>query len=122
MSLCDTLLRPTSLGLYRAHWSDLILEEVERNLGTILQDPTAAHRRVAAMRTAFTRATVTGFEPLIERMPNQAKYRHVLAAAVVSGAEVIVTFNLRHFRTSGTSQSRIQAQHPDDFLSDLFDR
>lgn len=72
------------------------------------------------MRRAFDRATVEGFEAIIDRMPNAPEDRHVLAAAVIAGAQSIVTFNLKDFRTEGTAQSHIHAEHPDNFLSNLF--
>jgi hypothetical protein len=51
-------------------------------------------------------------------MPNQAKDRHVAAAAVRAGAQVIVTSNLRDFRTLPDG---IEAQSPDEFSCNLFD-
>jgi hypothetical protein len=51
-------------------------------------------------------------------MPNDEKDRHVAAAAVVAGAQVIVTSNLRDFRKLPDG---IEAQAPDEFLLDLFD-
>ena len=52
-------------------------------------------------------------------MTNDPDDRHVLAAAVASSAQVIVTFNLGHFpdeRSFG-----IEARHPDEFLMNRFD-
>jgi predicted nucleic acid-binding protein len=122
-AVCDTLLRAAQRDLYRPYWSALILAEVERNLvaSGLIADPAKARQRVNAMRGAFERANVTGFEALIPSMPNHPQDRHVLAAAVVAGAEVVVTYNLRDFRTAGIPQARITAQHPDAFLTDLFE-
>jgi hypothetical protein len=47
--------------------------------------------------------------------------RHVLAAAIRAGAEVIVTFNLTDFPTESLAPFDIRAQHPDDFLVGLLD-
>lgn len=122
-ALCDTLLRAARRGLFRPLWSELILAEVQRNLvrSGMVSDADKAQKRVAAMRQAFSedRANVTGFDDIIDQMPNQAKDRHILAAAVVAGATTIVTFNLRDFKTAGTPQERIRAQHPDEFLTAL---
>lgn len=57
-----------------------------------------------------------GFEPLIPAMQNHAKDKHVLAAAAKSRAEVIVTFNVKHFPDEALEPWGIVAQHPDDFL------
>jgi len=50
----------------------------------------------------FGDAWVTGCEPLIDRMNNHPKDRHVLAAAVKCGASVIVTYNKRDFPAATT--------------------
>jgi hypothetical protein len=48
------------------------------------------------------------------------KDRHVLAAAIESEADVIVTLNLRHFPSSVLEKLGIEAQSPDDSLADIF--
>jgi hypothetical protein len=45
--------------------------------------------------------------------------RHVLAAAIHSGADVIVTFNVKDFPAAITSPLGIVAQHPDDIIQEL---
>ncbi|WP_072033813.1 PIN domain-containing protein [Dickeya chrysanthemi] len=47
--------------------------------------------------------------------------RHVVAAAVRGNAEIIVTFNLKDFPQPSLNNFGIEAQHPDDFMTDLFD-
>lgn len=120
IGLCDVLLRAAQRDLYRVHWSEDILSEVENVLVRLDIEPTKAQKRVATMRAAFERANVTGFAGIIDRMPNHPKDRHVLAAAVVAGAQSIVTFNLKDFPTEGTEQAHIRAEHPDEFLTNLF--
>jgi hypothetical protein len=115
-----TLLRAAQAGLYRVLWSDEILEEARRNLvESGLTDEPGARRRIAAMRAAFPDALVTGYQPMTQQLPIDAKDRHVLAAAVVGGAPEIVTFNLRHFPRSALSPFGIAAISPDGFLSRL---
>ena len=119
MTLRDTLLRAAAHGYYQLLWSHQILEEARRNL--------VAHGRVTevqathlfdTMQRAFPESMVKGFEGLIEAMPNAPGDRHVTAAAVVSEAQVIVTMNLKDFRELPEG---IEAQSPDEFLSDLMD-
>jgi hypothetical protein len=74
--------------------------------------------RFAAMANEFPEAMVTGHAPLIAAMQNDPKDRHVAAAAVKAGAQVIVTLNLRDF---SNLPDGIEAQSPDDFLGNLFD-
>jgi hypothetical protein len=70
------------------------------------------------MEAAFPEAEIVGFAHLVDAMPNDEKDRHVVAAAVHGGAQVIVTANLRDFRDL---PSGIEAVGPDDFLCDLLD-
>ncbi|MFU8805654.1 MAG: PIN domain-containing protein [Bradymonadaceae bacterium] len=118
-SLRDTLLRAAATGQFQLLWTDQILDETTRNLlkSGIVTEQQAAHL-VNAMTTAFPEAMVRDYESLIEGMPNQEKDRHVAAAAVKAGAQVIVTSNLRDFQEMPAG---IQAQGPDEFLINLFD-
>jgi predicted nucleic acid-binding protein len=115
----DTLLRAAASGLFQVYWSAEILEETTRNLvatGTTTQEQ--AGRLRAAMVSAFPEAMVVGHEQLIAAMQNDEKDRHVVAAAVKAGAQVIVTSNLRDFRPLPEG---IEAQSPDHFLCNVFD-
>jgi predicted nucleic acid-binding protein len=117
ITLCDTLLRLAEGSFFRPHWSEETLDEVIRNLvkrvGVSLP---AAQRRVDNMTMAFPEALVEGYKRLIPAMPNDPKDRHVLAAAVRSGSQVVVTSNLRHFASELLREFEIEAQPPDLFL------
>lgn len=122
-SIRDTLLRATAAGLYRVHWSEAILAEVQRNLyenGMMTEQKAAS--LVGVLRKAFPDAIVSGYEPLVDTMLNDPKDRHVAAAAVVAGAKVIVTANLKDFPRQALEPFGVIAQSPDDFLTDLFHR
>ena len=54
-------------------------------------------------------------------MTNDPKDRHVLAAAVASGAHVIVTSNISDFPTESLASFSIETQTPDQFQTDLLD-
>jgi hypothetical protein len=47
--------------------------------------------------------------------------RHVLAAAIRCNASVIVTFNQKDFPAAALAPYGIEAQHPDEFVGNLFD-
>lgn len=118
-TLRDTLLRAAAEGLYQAYWSEEILTEALRNLVANAQvTEQQAGRLRDAMERAFPEAMVTGHESLITAMKNAEADRHVAAAAVRAGAQVIVTFNERDF--VGMPDG-IEAQTPDEFLLNLFD-
>lgn len=115
----DTLLRAAEQDLYLPGWTDGILEEMRRNLvarGHTREDQ--SHRLVATIAAAFPEARITGHDCLIPCMPNEPEDRHVAAAAVRSAAQLIVTGNLRHFRSLPDG---IEARTAEDFLCDLHD-
>ncbi len=118
-SLRDCLLRAAEEGLYQVLWSEQILEEVRRNLvaNGVMPD-TSAQRLIQVMNEAFPEALTSVSDGLIARMRNHPKDRHVVAAAVSAGAQLIVTSNLRDFKVLPAG---IEALSPDDFLRDLFD-
>jgi predicted nucleic acid-binding protein len=118
-SLRDTLLRAAAVGFYQVRWSPQILDEMTRSLvrtGTMPEQKASRLRSV--MTREFPEAEVTDYEQLIDAMKNDEKDRHVVATAVKAGAQVIVTSNTRDF---AELPGGIEAQSPDEFLSDLFD-
>lgn len=121
MPLCDTLLRIAEKELYRIHFSQEILDETTRNLvkkNRMSEEKAVKYQR--QIKQCFPEAIVEEYEPLIPSMTNDAKDRHVLAAAVKIKADVIVTFNLKDFPKESLKPWGIKAQHPDKFLLDLF--
>jgi len=123
MPLADTLLRMAETPrLYSPKWSQTIIQEVERNLiAKWNMAPEKVRRREDAMRRHFPEAWVRGYEPLIEAMTNDDGDRHVLAAAVRSHAELIVTYNIRHFPAAAIEPFEIEIQGPSTFLRGLYD-
>lgn len=120
--LRDTLLRAAELGMYRLNWSALILEEVKRNLiKRGMTSPVDAQELIDVMSEFFAEAFVRGFETLIPCMTNDRKDRHVLAVAVMSRAQVIVTSNIQDFPNTALAPFGVEAQTPDEFLTHLFD-
>ena len=119
-ALCDFLLRAAAKDMYRLIWTAEILEEVHRTLINDLgKSEKLASKRIEAMQAAFPEALVTQHTPLISVMTNDPKDRHVLAAAVVSGAQIIATSNLADFPPVSLAPFSIEVQSPDQFLSDL---
>lgn len=119
-SLADTLLRLAESDVIRPHWSADVMTELERNLALRLT-PEKAAKRCRAMEAAFPEAMVTGYEGIVDGMENDPKDRHVLAAAVHSDCEVIVTFNTKDFPDAALTPHDLAAVHPDDFLLDQLD-
>lgn len=122
--LRDLLIRLGLTGLYQPKWSAIIENEWQRNLLADRTDLTQeqVQRTATLMNKAVPDAMITGFEPLIDSivLPD-VDDRHVVAAAVRSNAEIIVTLNLKDFPTPALDTFGIEALHPDDFIMDLFD-
>lgn len=106
--------------LYRARWTNDIHEEWMRN--AVRDYPGFSREKAEAVRDKMNEhvldSLVTGYEPLIPSLtlpdPND---RHVLAAAIRCGAEVIVTFNLKDFPNDALRPHGVKAQHPDEFIT-----
>lgn len=119
LTLRDTVLRAAAAGFYQLRWSAEILDEMERNLvSTNTMSADKATRLRATMERYFPEAEVTGYSSLIGGLENDEKDRHVVAAAVKSGAQVITTSNLKDF---APLPEGLEAQSPDEFLCNLFD-
>jgi transposase InsO family protein len=73
------------------------------------------------MDKAVPDCLVTGYEGLIEslELPDPDD-RHVVAAAIRCGAQIIVTNNLKDFPSEVLDQYGIEAQYPDEFLEYQF--
>ena len=91
--LRDFLVRLAMTGLFRAHWSDEILDEMVASILARRSDlqETQLERTRELMCSAVPDCLVTGYQDLIDALdlpdPND---RHVLAAAIRSGSQVIV--------------------------------
>jgi predicted nucleic acid-binding protein len=120
----DLVIRLAQADLVRARWTTDIHDEWMRNI--LNNNPhisrTRLERTKLLMDEAVRDCVVTGHEGLIDSLivPDPDD-RHVLAAAIQGGAEVIVTFNLVDFPPDQLARYHIEALHPDEFFSNLFD-
>jgi predicted nucleic acid-binding protein len=119
--LNDFILELADRGLFRPLWSKDVLFELAKNLVKNGEDPVLVEKRVGTMEHYFADAMVTGYDDLVPTMANDEKDRHVLAAAVRGGAEVLVTFNTKDFPAESVEPFDLEVVHPDDFLLDQLD-
>lgn len=124
IALADTLLRLAEADLYRPLWSQRILDETVAAIEAIHPDLAdgRAHRRAAIMDAAFEDASVSDWEQFVDgiHLPD-CDDRHVVAAAQLGRADLIVTMNLSDFPCEQLSAFAIEVQHPDEFLLNLLD-
>lgn len=111
-------------GLFRARWTQEIHDEWKRNLYANRPELSRAQldRTSELMDKAIPDALVTGYKDLIDGLSlPDTNDRHVLAAAIRCGAGTIVTFNQRDFPNEMLSIYGMESQHPDEFITNLFD-
>ncbi|MGY2896922.1 PIN domain-containing protein [Deinococcus sp. UYEF24] len=111
-------------GLVSARWTVQIHDEWTRNLLADRADltPERLARTRRFMDQAVPDALVGGYEDLILGLDlPDADDRHVLAAAITARAEMIVTFNLKHFPVAALEPRHLQALTPDLLLCRLLD-
>jgi len=120
--LRDFLVQLATTGCFRARWSESIHDEWVRNVLKNRPDLTEEQlqRTRALMNHAVPDCIVTGYEHITETLalPDEND-RHVLAAAIVGRADVIVTYNLKDFPQTALEPFGIHVQHPDEFLQHL---
>jgi len=121
-ALRDTLLRIAEPPrLYLPRWSKDILEETTRTLETKLGlSSLQTSHLVAELKRHFADCWIAGYEAYVPSMTNDAKDRHVLAAAVHAKAPIIVTFNIKHFPREALAPWKVTALTPDAFLVEQF--
>ncbi len=123
-SLRDTLLRLAEVEMYDVRWSQRIVDEAIDNLvdDDRMSRDQATHL-MDCMNEAFEDALVPpdAVAQLEPSMTNDEKDRHVLAAAVVAGAQHVITSNLSDFPPHATQPHDVEAVHPDDFLLAMLD-
>ena len=105
--LRDLLVELANCSLFRAKWTDQIHEEwignLLKNRPDLNRDTLTRTREL--MDTAVLDCMVEGHMDLVESLvlPDPDD-RHVLAAAIHSGADAIITFNMRDFPDEVMSQ------------------
>lgn len=119
--LCDSMLCLAEEELFQPLWSAEIMDELRRNLLRYGVLKSAVDHRIEQMTEHFPDSMVTGYESLVAVMENQAKDRHVLAAAVRGQAELIVTENVRDFPAIVTARFDIEVVDQDEFMLDQWD-
>jgi predicted nucleic acid-binding protein len=120
----DLVIRLAQADLVRARWTADIHDEWMRNI--LSNKPHINKARLERTRLLMDEAVrdclVTDHHGLIDSLTlPDPDDRHVLAAAIQGEAEVIVTFNLADFPSDLLAQYHIEALHPDEFCSRLFD-
>jgi len=118
IELTDLFLTLAKHRLIQLRWSRTILDEVRRNL---LEDrrlsPAAVDYRVSAMRRALADAMQSFSIDPTHHLQVAANDRHVLALALASGADSIITLNVRDFPRIFCATLGVEILSPDEILT-----
>jgi predicted nucleic acid-binding protein len=124
VTAADTLLRLAEREMYRPVWSKRIINEAKQAVERLHPELSAGQidHRFRCMSEAFEDAAVSGWESLEGSLvlPDEND-RHVVACALVAGADAIVTNNIRDFPAETLAPLNVEVIRMDDFLLDLFD-
>lgn len=118
----DLLLWFAFYDLYTPKWSQNIFIEWVDVMIRKGVDEKEALKRANVMNEAFPDALVEKYEPLIAnlKLPD-IDDRHVLAAAIKTNANLIITNNLKDFPEDYLASFGLKAKAPDDFFTDIID-
>lgn len=109
--------------LFRVKWSDAVQDEWIVNLLANRTDLTKERleRTRGLMNMAIPDANVSRYDDLIEglKLPDPDD-RHVLAAAIASECDALITFNQKDFPDEYLEKFNIELLHPDDFVHSQF--
>ncbi len=118
----DILLWFAYYDLYTPKWSAHIFDEWQDVMRRHDMPEEKIQRQLFVVKDAFPDALVTSYEPIIPSLEmKDEKDRHVLAAAIKTNANVIVTNNLKDFNNDYLATFNLTAKSPDDFLTDTID-
>lgn len=118
----NMLLSLAEAGLFRPRWSARILDETQKTISEITKGATDGSKQRAAIEAAFPESLVTGYEVFEDKLelPDPGD-NHVLAAAISTSAQVIVTDNLADFPSEALEPHAIDAISADDFIADTIE-
>ncbi|HAD98184.1 MAG TPA: nuclease [Cryomorphaceae bacterium] len=108
--------------LFTPKWSVHVFDEWMEVMQRKGINEEEAFKRVSIANQAFPDAQVVNYEPLIDGLDlPDSKDCHVLAAAIKTNANIIVTNNLKDFPSDYLASFGLVAKSADDFIADIID-
>ena len=120
IELTDLFVTFAKRRLIQVRWSRTILDEVR---GSLLEDgrlaPAAVEYRINAMQRALPDAMHSHSLDQTHHLRVAPNDRHVLALAIASGADSIITLNTRDFPSDYCSTVDVEILSPDEVLTEI---
>lgn len=125
----DLILTLAQAEMYRFRWTHRILEETEKALASIFksQNREEPYRTAAnicnLLKSKFPEAMIPGnFSDvkIYEGLPDDGDH-HVVHAAIICKASLIVTDNLKDFPADVLKDFEVEAKSADDFIADAIE-
>ena len=120
--LRDLLMNLALTDMFNAKWTDKIHEEWIENL--LIKRPDLDREKLEHTRNLMDKHVrepkVENYEDIIPIIQNELPDKndaHVLAAAIKSNADAIVSFNLKDFPVLILQKYHLEILHPDDFIN-----
>lgn len=119
----DLLIQCDIDGHFRLRWTELILAETE--LSILRRRPDLTSNQIRRTFKLMNQACPEGLQIYDQQRYRQLRLpdpddNHILAAAISTQSEIILTFNLKDFPSRILNKYQIKAQHPDDWLSKFY--
>jgi predicted nucleic acid-binding protein len=113
----DVLLSLADHEVFEPRWTQHVIDEMRRNRPPELSEANI-DRRINAMNRGFPEAmTETPPQELQDQMQADPKDKHVLAGAVHSESDVLVTNNLKDFNPPSSGPNAMRVEGLNQFLS-----
>jgi predicted nucleic acid-binding protein len=108
--------------LYTPKWSQHIFDEWEDVMKRMDVPEDEIEKRKSIANAAFPDALVTNYSQLINglKLPDE-KDKHVMAAAIKTNANIIVTNNVKDFPEVYLATYELSVRTVDNFLTDIID-
>jgi predicted nucleic acid-binding protein len=117
IAYADIVLSLADRELFTPLWSPDILDEVRRFGNKRMVPESSIEKRIAIMTEYFPDGLVRNYQSIIPTLDcKDLDDRHVLAAAIVGNASILVSENIKDFPLSTEEDYGIEVLRLDDFL------
>ena len=112
----DILLSLADRDVFEPRWTQGVIDEMRRHRPERVSEE-QIDKRIGTMNKAFPKAMTSGHEGLEPQMQADTTDKHVLAGAVHSGSDVLVTENVKDFHPPSNGPHAMRVEKLSQFLN-----